>query len=72
MSAIGGLSIAYSGYPVALGFKGSECGSKLGYQESEMQYLGEKVWGCDLGVFDLVGCNGPCQNVGLGRRNRAY
>ena len=34
--------------------------------------LGEKVWGCGLGVFDLVGCNGPCQHVGLGRPSGAY
>ena len=38
-----------------------------GCQDSEMQYLGEKVWGCGLGIFDLVGCNGSCQHVGLGR-----
>ena len=36
--------------------------------DSVMQYVGEKVWGCGLGVFDLVRCNGPCQHVGLGRR----
>ena len=41
----GGLSMADSMYPHCFGFKGSEWGSKLGYQESEMQYLGEKVWG---------------------------
>ena len=34
-----------------------------------MQYVGEKVWECCLGAFDLVGCNGPCQHVGLGRLN---
>ena len=53
--------------PVALGYKGSEWGSKLGCQDLEMQYLGEKVWGWGLGTFDLAGCNGPCQHVGLGR-----
>ena len=58
--------------PVALSFKGSEWGSKLGCQSSEMQYLGEKGWGCGLGIFDLAGCNGSCQHVGLERRNRAY
>ena len=58
--------------PVALGFKGSEWGSKSRCQDSEMQYLDEKVWGCGLGIFDLVGCNGPCQHVGLGCRNRAF
>ena len=58
--------------PVALGFKGSESGSELGCQDSEMQYLGEKVWGCSFGTFDLVGCNGPYQHVDLGRRNGAY
>ena len=44
---------------VALGYKGSEWGSKLGCQDSEMQNVGEKLWGCGPGVFDLVGCNGP-------------
>ena len=34
-----------------------------------MLYVGEKVWGCGLGIFDLVGCNGPYQHVGLGRLN---
>ena len=58
--------------PVALGFKGSEWGSKLGCQDSEIQYLGKKVWGCGLGSFDLVGSNGHCQHVGLGRRNGTY
>ena len=57
---------------VALGYKGSECGSKLGCLDSEMQYVGEKVCGCGLGIFDLVGCNGPCQHVGLGCLNGAY
>ena len=27
--------------------------------------MGEKVWGCGLGIIDLVGCNGPFQNVGF-------
>ena len=58
--------------PVALGFKGSEWGSKLGCQDSEIQYLDKKVWGCGLESFDLLGCNGHCQHVGLGRRNGAY
>ena len=52
--------------PVAFGFKGSEWGSKLGCQDSEMQYLDEKVWGCGLGIFDLVGKNWPCQHAVLG------
>ena len=52
--------------PVAFGFKGSEWGSKLGCQDSEMQYLDEKVWGCGLGIFDLVGGNWPCQHAVLG------
>ena len=37
-----------------------------------IQYLGKKVWGCGLGSFDLVRCNGHCQHVGLGHRNGAY
>ena len=39
---------------------------------AEMQNVGEKVWGCGLGIFDLVGCNGLCQHVGLGRLVGAY
>ena len=58
------------GLLLALGYKGSEWGSKLGCLD--MQYVDEKVWGCGLGVFDLVGCNGPCQHVCLGPPNRAY
>ena len=58
--------------PVALGFKGSEWGSNLGCQDSEMQYLGEKVWGCGLGIFDLVECNRPPEYVGNGRLSMAY
>ena len=57
---------------VALGFKGSEWGSKLGCQDSEMQYLGEKVWGCSLGIFDLVGGHWPCQHAVLGGLYGAY
>ena len=45
---------------------GSEKGSKLGCLDSDMQYVGEKVLGCGLGVFNLVKCNGPCQHIGLG------
>ena len=50
----------------------SDWGSKLGCLDSEIQYVGEKVWGCGLGVFDLVGCNGPCQHIGLGHPNVTY
>ena len=46
--------------PVTLGFKGSEWGSKLGCLDSVTQCVDEKVLGCGLGFFDLVGCNGPC------------
>ena len=57
------------GLLLALSYKGSEWGSKLGCLDSDIQHVGEKVWGCGLGVFNLVGCNGPCQHVGLGRPN---
>ena len=40
--------------------------------DSEMQCVGEKVWGCGLGIFDLVECNGPCQHVRLGHVYGAY
>ena len=52
-----------------MGYKGSEWGSKLGCLDSKMQFVCEKVWGRGLGIFDRVGCNGPCQHVGLGRLN---
>ena len=51
--------------PLGLGYKGSEWGSKLGFLDSEMQYVDETVWRCGLGTFDLVGCNGLCHHVGL-------
>ena len=50
-----------------MGYMESEWGSKLGCQDSEMQYFGEKVSGCGLEIFDLVGCNVSCQHIGLGR-----
>ena len=31
--------------------------------------MGEKAWGCGLGIFVPVGCNGPCQHVDLERLN---
>ena len=58
--------------PLGLRYKRSEWDSKLGCVESEMQYVGEKVWGCGLEIFDLVRCYRPYQHVGLGRLNGAY
>ena len=56
--------MAYYVFPVALGYKGLEWCSNLGCLDSdadlEMQCVDEKVWGCGLGIFDLVGCNGHC------------
>ena len=55
--------------PVALRYKGSEWGSQMGYLDSKMHYVGEKVWGRGLGIFIPVGCNGPCRHVDLERLN---
>ena len=59
---------------VALGFKGSEMGSKLGpvANNGENKATGRQSWEMCRGIFDLVGGNRPCQHVGLGRRNGAY
>ena len=37
--------------------------------DSKMHYVSEKVWGRGLGTCIPVGCNGPCQHVGLERLN---
>ena len=53
---------------VALGFKGSERGSKLGpvAHNGENIANGRHSLGMCLVIFDLVGGNGPCQHIGLG------
>ena len=52
----------------ALGFKGSERVSKLGPVANNGENIasGRQSLGMCLGIFDLVGGNGPCQYVGLG------
>ena len=53
---------------VALGFNGSERVSKLGPVANNGENIAsgsQSLWMC-LGVFDIVGGNGPCQHVGLG------
>ena len=57
--------------PVALGFKGSEWGSKLGPVANNGE-VGGKVWACGLGIFDLAGGNRPPEYVGNGRLSMAY
>ena len=59
---------------VALGFNGSERVSKLGPVANNGENIdsGKQSLGMCLGVFDLVGCNGPCQHVGLGHLNGAF
>ena len=52
---------------VALGFKGSERVSNLGPVANSGENIasGRQSLGMCLGIFDLVGGNGPCQHVGL-------
>ena len=58
---------------VALGFKGSERGSKLGPVANNGENIasGRQSLEMCLWIFDLMGGNGPCQHVGLGSRNGA-
>ena len=60
--------------PVALGFKGSEWGSKLGpvANNGENIVSGRESLGCGLGIFDLAGGNRPPEYVGNGRLSMAY
>ena len=60
--------------PVSLSYKGSEGGSNLGPVANNVENIasGSQSWGSGHGIFDLVGCNRSCQNLGLGRLHGAY
>ena len=58
------------GVPLCCEFYGIRKGSKLGPVANNGDYFASL--GCCLGIFDLVGGNGPCQHAGLGGLYGAY